>query len=453
MMTAQERLSVKGLASLYALRMLGLFLVLPFLALHARDMTGSTGWLVGLAMAAYGLTQAIFQLPLGILADKVGRKPIIVFGLVLFAIGGAVAGWASNHDALYGLILGRALQGAGAMSAAVTALLADQTSEENRTKAMGAIGMTIGLTFAVSLAIGASLDTWLGTGGVFYLTALLSILGIGVILFYVPPAPPLPRSSQHHLKSRLARVIAHRELLRLNYGIFALHAAQMAMFSMVPFLLVDQLQLVKSAHWQIYVPSVMVGFVFMIPIIIFSEKKRCLKSVFMAAIGLIAVAQALLGLMHHSLWSFLFSMSLYFIAFNVLEATLPSLVSKIAPIDAKATAMGVYNTAQSLGLFAGGLIGGIGYIYYGSLGVTCVSVLLLLSWLFLAVNMITPPPVRTIFRPLPPHYVNQLAFYTEKILAVDGVKELSFNLDKTEIQLKVLQDGYDEASLKALLLP
>jgi predicted MFS family arabinose efflux permease len=263
----------------------------------------------------------------------------------------------------------------------------------------------------------------------------------------------LPRSSQSQLKSRFARVIAHRELLRLNYGIFALHAAQMAMFSMVPFLLVDQLQLVKSAHWQIYVPSVMVGFVFMIPIIIFSEKKRCLKSVFMAAIGLIAVAQALLGLMHHSLWSFLFSMSLYFIAFNVLEATLPSLVSKIAPIDAKATAMGVYNTAQSLGLFAGGLIGGIGYIYYGSLGVTCVSVLLLLSWLFLAVNMITPPPVRTIFRPLPPHYVNQLAFYTEKILAVDGVKELSFNLDKTEIQLKVLQDGYDEASLKALLLP
>ena len=378
-MTRQELRSSGSLALIFALRMLGLFLVLPVFALEAQHYAGGNDpAMVGLALGMYGLTQAVFQLPLGLASDRFGRKKVIIVGLLVCAVGSLVAALA---DSLMGLVWGRALQGAGAVSAAVTALLADLTRDSVRTKAMAMVGGSIALMFSLALVLSPLLAGWVGLSGIFWITLALTLAGIAAVLWVVPPEPV-----QHTAmpRGRFADLLAYPDLLRLNAGVFVLHTVQMAMWVAVPTLLV-QAGLVKTAHWQVYLPAVLLSFA-ALGRLFAMERKGQLRSALLLAIVLVLLVQAGLGALTlagdaPSLWLLGAAMLVFFIGFNMLEATQPSLVSRMAPDRLRGAALGAYNTLQSLGLFAGGFLGGW-LSRHGSLtGVFAATALLCVVWL------------------------------------------------------------------------
>jgi len=385
-MTARERRASLSLAAIFALRMLGLFLVLPVFALEAaRYPGGDDPTLIGLAMGIYGLTQGILQIPYGLASDRLGRKRVIVAGLLVFALGSFVAALAGS---LHGLIMGRALQGAGAISAAVTALLADQTRDEVRTKAMALVGASIGLMFALSLLLAPLLVAHIGLAGLFTLTGTLALLGVVVVIWV---APAEPRQHKDQPRGKLSEVLTHAGLLRLDAGVFILHAVQLAMWMGIPALLV-QAGLPKEHHWWVYLPAVLASFVIMGGMLFPLERRGHLRAVFLVAIGLILVVQLGLLWVDHAphIAGLAFLLFLFFCGFNVLEATQPSLVSRIAPPQARGAALGVYNTLQSLGFFAGGAAGGWLVKTHGlpALFVACASAMAL--WLLVAWPMQAP---------------------------------------------------------------
>ncbi len=383
-MSPEERRAGASLASIFALRMLGLFLILPVFSVYAKTLPGGDNLaLVGFALGAYGLTQAVFQIPYGIASDIFGRKQVIVVGLLIFALGSFVAAWAPDMN---WIIAGRVLQGMGAISAAVTALAADLTREEHRTKVMAMIGSSIGLVFALSLVGAPILYGWIGMSGLFIMTGVLALSAIVLLLKAVPPAP----APAGHEKLPLRRVVFDPDLLRLNLGIFVLHMVQMAMFVVLPHALVDHGGLEAASHWKVYLPAVLVSFAIMVPAIIAAERKDKMRPVFIAAVALLVVVQAGLYLLHESLWSLAFWLLLFFVAFNVLEATLPSLVSRTAPPAAKGAALGVYNTTQAMGLFIGGALGGYIAQHFGDNAVFAACTGLVLIWLAVANTMNFP---------------------------------------------------------------
>jgi MFS family permease len=383
-MTRTEIRASVSLASIFALRMLGLFLILPVFAIHASSLSGGeSAALVGLAMGIYGLAQACGQLPFGIASDKYGRKPVIVFGLILFALGSFIAAVATSIE---WVVVGRAVQGAGAISAAVTAFIADATRDEHRTKAMAMVGGSIGLTFALSLITAPLLYQLIGMAGIFSLTGGLAILAILVVLFWVPAAPVMKKQ-----RVAFAEVLRNRELMRLNYGVFVLHLMQIAIFVIVPSALVEYANVPVADHWKIYLPVVLASFVIMLPPIFIGEKQGKVKQVFVGAIILLLLVQIGLWLFlsqSTAHWMFLVLLLLaFFVAFNILEASQPSLVSRIAPPAAKGTALGVYNTMQSLGLFCGGALGGWMKQHVGGSSVFMLGAVLTVAWLIIAANM------------------------------------------------------------------
>ena len=382
-MSPAERRAGISLAAIFALRMLGLFLILPVFAVHAHGMPGGDdAALVGMAIGAYGLTQAFLQIPFGAASDRFGRKPVIVVGLLLFILGSVVAALA--HD-VQTVIAGRVLQGAGAISAAVTALAADLTRDQHRTKVMAMIGSSIGLVFALSMVAAPLLYALIGMSGLFWLTAVLAVGAIFTVLFVVPAAPPVPRAI-----GRFSEVLGNGQLMRLNFGVFALHLMQTAMWVLVPSGLVAA-GLPVAAHWKVYLPAVLLSFVVMVPAIILAEKKGAMKQVFNAAIVLLLVVQGGLYFTGGAgLWPLATVLTLFFVAFNVLEATQPSWISRVAPAHAKGTALGVYNTLQSIGLFVGGALGGWLVQHGGPGAVSLLGGGLALVWLVLASGM-TPP--------------------------------------------------------------
>jgi len=383
-MSPEERRAGASLAAIFALRMLGLFLILPVFSVYAKTLPGGDNLaLVGFALGAYGLTQAIFQIPYGIASDYFGRKQVIVVGLLIFALGSFVAAWAPD---MTWIIVGRVLQGTGAISAAVTALAADLTREEHRTKVMAMIGSSIGLVFALSLVGAPVLYGWIGMAGLFIMTGGLALAAIGLLIKAVPPAPP----PHGHEKLPLRRVIFEPDLLRLNLGIFVLHMVQMAMFVVLPHALVDHGGLAAAEHWKVYLPAVLVSFAIMVPAIIAAERKDKMRPIFIAAVGLLLVVQIGLFLLHASLWALALWLLLFFVAFNVLEATLPSLVSRTAPPAAKGAALGVYNTTQAMGLFIGGAAGGYIAQHFGDNAVFAACAGLVLVWLVVANSMNFP---------------------------------------------------------------
>ena len=383
-MSPEERRVGVSLASIFALRMLGLFLILPVFSVHAATIPGGDNLvLVGLALGAYGLTQALFQIPYGIASDIVGRKPVIVAGLLIFAVGSFVAAWAPD---MQWMIVGRVLQGMGAISAAVTALAADLTREEHRTKVMAMIGSSIGLVFALSLVGAPLLYGWVGMAGLFSLTGILALAAIALLLKAVP-AVPKPHG---HQKLPLRAVLANPDLLKLNLGIGTLHMIQMAMFVVLPHALLNRGGLAAAEHWKVYLPAVLVSFAFMVPAIIAAEKKGKMRPIFLAAIGLTAIVQVGLFLFSDGLWTLGLWLLLFFVAFNILEATLPSLVSRTAPPAAKGAALGVYNTTQAIGLFIGGAVGGYIAQHFGDNAVFSACTVLALIWLAVAGSMNFP---------------------------------------------------------------
>ncbi|MBS0308579.1 MAG: MFS transporter [Proteobacteria bacterium] len=383
-MTPVEIRTSASLAAIFALRMLGLFLILPVFAEYAKTLQGGgDASLVGLALGMYGLAQACFQILFGIASDRYGRKPVIVGGLALFVIGAAMAAMATD---IHWVIAGRAIQGAGAISAAITAWIADATREEHRTKAMAMVGGSIGVSFALSMVGAPLLYHWIGMPGIFWLTAALAVAAIAVVLFVVPVVPSIATQ-----RIPLIEIVRHRELMRLNVGVFVLHFTQVAVFVVVPSALVQALALPVEAHWKIYLPVVLASFVLMLPPIFIGEKLGKAKQVFVAAIALLLLVQiGLWAWLSHAGaagWLLVGLLLAFFVAFNILEASQPSLVSRIAPPQAKGTALGVYNTLQSLGLFCGGAFGGWLKQHAGAAAVFGFVSVLTVLWLIMAASM------------------------------------------------------------------
>ncbi|WP_221047360.1 MFS transporter [Methylogaea oryzae] len=449
-MTSTEWRASLSLAGIYMLRMMGLFLILPVFSLYARQLPDATPFLIGLAISMYGLTQAVCQIPFGLWSDRVGRKSVITIGLILFAAGSAVA---AVSDSIYGIIAGRAIQGAGAIAAVVMALAADLTREEHRTKAMALIGVSIGISFALSMVAGPVLSGWVGMGGLFWLIGGLALLSLVVLHVFVPT----PVVSRFHRDAQanpaqFGVVFADRELLRLDFGILALHLILMALFVVTPVVLRDALHMESASHWQVYLP-VFVGSIFtMVPLVIVAEKHRRMKPVFLAAIALLAIAAAGLALLPPETVAVVGCLYLFFTGFNLLEATLPSLVSKIAPAHLKGTAMGVYSTSQFLGAFFGGTGGGWIYGRFGIEYVYLACAAVALSWLLVAAFMRPPRHLRSRLVHLGDISPERAAAGSAKLGAIAGVAEAVVVAEDGVAYLKVDGDKLDEDALQAAVV-
>ena len=439
-LVAQERRAGISLALIYAFRMLGLFMILPVFALYAEELPETTPLLTGLALGIYGLSQAMLQIPFGMLSDKIGRKPVIAGGLLIFAAGSLLA---ASADSIYGIIAGRALQGAGAIASALMALAADLSREERRIRMMAMIGMSIGVAFAVSMVLGPLVNEWIGVSGIFAGTAVLAILGIGILYLLVPD----PLDSHFHRDaqlqaSSLGSVLKTVDLLRLDVGIFTLHFVLMAVFLVIPLELRDGAVLAPSQHWKLYLPVFITSVIFMVPFINLAERKDMMKPVFVGAIaGLIVAVSGLLS--GHDLTTIAISMTLFFIAFNLLEASLPSLVAKTAHANQKGTAMGVYSSSQFLGTFLGGALGGMAHNLWGIDAVFLVALMMLSIWFLTAIYMEKPGNLST--------YLMKVAAVNEQdLLAVTGVIEAAIVKEEGVAYLKVQKDILDEDKLLSM---
>ena len=442
-MTPRELRATGSLAALFALRLLGLFMIYPVFADYAHQLSGSTPELIGLALGGYGLTQAILQIPFGLLSDRIGRKRVIAFGLLLFGAGSIVA--ALSHS-IEGVILGRVLQGAGAIGSAILALVADLTREEVRTRAMAMVGMTIGLGFLLAIVLGPVLARFIGVSGIFWVTAGLAAVGIAVTGTAVPrPAQIRRHRDAEPVPALFARVLADRELLRLDFGIFVLHAILTASFLAVPALLGSTLHLSEGAQWKLYLPVLVASVVLMVPAIILAEKRERMKEVFLGAILLLAASLLVLVLAGSNGVALVAALVAFFTAFNVMEASLPSLVTKTAPADAKGTATGIYSSAQFLGIFVGGAAGGWAMSVGAASGVFAFALALALLWLAVALGMRRPRRYRSYLARLGASARGEGSALAARLRAAPGVVEAVLAPEEGLAYLKIDPAQFDAA--------
>lgn len=443
-MTPLELRSSFTLAGVSGLRLLGLFIILPVFALYAETLPGGRDHtLVGMALGAYGLSQAILQIPFGRLSDRWGRKPTIYLGLAIFALGSFMAAAATS---IHMVILGRVIQGAGAVSGAVIALTADLTREEVRTKAMAIIGITIGLVFGLSIVLGPVLGRWIGVPGIFALTGALA-LGAIVVVRVLLPDPPPPSANRTQLPPAIGSVLRDPQLLRLNVGVFVLHAVLIALFVVVPFSLRGA-GLDGDGQWQVYLPVMLASFVLMAPVMMVSERRGRQKAGFIGAVVLLAVSEMLLATAGGSVLVIALCLLVFFTAFNFLESSLPSLVSKSAPSEAKGTAAGVFASVQFLGAFVGATAGGWLSQHHGAVAVFAFCGVLTLAWLVAALGMWVPV-LHTL--PLPPMDARRSDGLLQRLQALPGVREARIAPAEGVARLKVDRARFDEQNALKLI--
>ncbi|TBR40859.1 MFS transporter [Marinomonas agarivorans] len=443
-----ERRSVIALSSIYLFRMLGLFLIMPVISVAAIEFDGTSPALVGAAIGVYGLTQALLQIPMGMMSDKVGRKPIILLGLTLFAIGSLIC---ANADSMTTLILGRAIQGTGAIASTLMALLSDVTREQNRTKAMASVGISIGLSFMASLVFGPWLFAMIGLSGLFYIALGLSIIGVGLILFVVPNVRGhrFRRDLTPSLGS-IKLIWTNRQLRFTNICVFVLHASLTALFLFIPMELINRYEIALNVHSWVYFFVIGIAFFAMIPMVVIAESKAKMKSVitFSILILIVSIAGMALSL---SFVFFALMLWLYFVGFNTLEATLPSLVSKLSPPGARGGAMGFFSTHQFLGAFFGGSIGGIILQYYSSTALFAVIGILLLFCVLLSLKQAPVNHLTSLAFSLPKLSEIETDKLTIELLSIVGVEDMQIFIDEQTAYLKVDKKRLDRHKLQQLV--
>ncbi len=445
-LTALERRAAISLALVFAFRMLGLFMLIPVFAIYGKDLIGFSPFWIGLAIGAYGLTQAILQIPMGWLSDRIGRTPVMLLGLTMFAVGSVVAALA---ESVYGVTIGRILQGMGAISGAVLALAADVTREEQRPKVMAVIGATIGLSFAVSMIAGPAIAAAGGLSAIFWFTAALALAGIVIVLTIVPKTQQQATDSEALARPGfIVELFRHPQLRLLNLGVLVLHLLLTAIFVVLP----SQLEadgLAAPQHWQVYLPVFVVAFVLMVPLMILSMRRQQEKGYFLFAIGLLIVS--LLLMMNGGLWPLAIALLLFFTGFNYLEASMPALVSRIAPAGQKGTAMGIYASLQFFGAFLGGVLGGIISGQFAAASVFALAGGIGLIWLFLARGMQVPQRAQRLS-----YLVGDVDDAAAKTLvsqlsSLNGVLEATVVVNEQRCYLKVSSTGFDPKQVEALL--
>jgi len=422
-------------------------MILPVFSLVADQYSNATPILIGLAIGAYGLTQALLQIPFGILSDRIGRKRVITIGLLLFAAGSIVAALA---DSIYMVIAGRLLQGSGAIAAAIMALTADLTRDEHRTKAMASIGISIGLSFSIALATGAALEHWIGLSGIFWATAVLSLLGIAVLHLWVPtPTRCINHRDIEPVPQQFTKVFRNADIMRMVFSIMILHCLLTTSFFALPIALLEQVGLAKEQHALAYLPILIVAFISMVPFILIAEKHRKMKPVFLGAIVVLALSQIGWAFFSNSLASVLFSLWLFFTAFNILEASLPSLMSKLSPLENKGTAMGIYSSAQFIGAFVGGVLGGWIYSHFGLSDVFIAGSLLTLLWLILVSPMRQPKHLSSRIIHLEDVSKANADSIVQQLNAINGVIETIVVIEEQVAYVKFSPDDIDSVTLDA----
>lgn len=446
-MTPVELRATWGLGTVFSLRMLGMFMVLPVLTTYGMALQGASESLIGLAIGIYGLAQAIFQIPFGLLSDRIGRKPLIVGGLLVFVLGSVIA---ASTTSIWGVILGRALQGSGAIAAAVMALLSDLTREQNRTKAMAFIGISFGITFAIAMVLGPIITHAFGLHALFWMIAILASCGIVITLLVVPNAP-------HHMLNResgmvkgsIREVLMQPRLLKLNIGILCLHILLMSSFVALPGQF-EQAGFPAEQHWKVYLVTMLVAFVAVVPFIIYAEVKRRMKRVFISCVALILIAEIVLWGSGNHFWTLAIGVQLFFLAFNLMEAILPSLISKESPAGYKGTAMGIYSTSQFLGVAIGGSLGGWVFDSFDAQTVFLLGAVVATLWLLLSTTMQEPPYVSSLRIVLDDNAIND-ARLEQKLKAQPGVSSVFIVPEERSAYVKIDSKVTSRVELEALI--
>jgi len=446
-MTPVELRATWGLGTVFSLRMLGMFMVLPVLTTYGMALQGASESLIGLAIGIYGLAQAILQIPFGLLSDRIGRKPLIVGGLLVFVLGSVIA---ASTTSIWGVILGRALQGSGAIAAAVMALLSDLTREQNRTKAMAFIGISFGITFAIAMVLGPIITHAFGLHALFWMIAILASCGIVITLLVVPNAP-------HHMLNResgmvkgsIREVLMQPRLLKLNIGILCLHILLMSSFVALPGQF-EQAGFPAEQHWKVYLVTMLVAFVAVVPFIIYAEVKRRMKRVFISCVALILIAEIVLWGSGNHFWTLAIGVQLFFLAFNLMEAILPSLISKESPAGYKGTAMGIYSTSQFLGVAIGGSLGGWVFDSFDAQTVFLLGAVVATLWLLLSTTMQEPPYVSSLRIVLDDNALND-ARLEQKLKAQPGVSSVFIVPEERSAYVKIDSKVTSRVELEALI--
>lgn len=442
-----EKRAAVALALVFSTRMLGLFMLLPVFALYGEQLAGFSPLWIGLAIGAYGLTQAVLQIPFGWLSDKIGRHKVMLLGLALFIAGSVVAALA---ESVYMVTLGRVLQGAGAIAGAILALAADLTREEQRPKVMAMIGASIGMSFALAMILGPLLARFAGLSGVFWFTAVLASCAMLIVAFVVPKSvSKAPTAETLALPQSLAAMLQHRQLLRLDLGVMLLHLMLTAMFVALPPLLSQQ-QLAAEQHWQVYLPVLLGSFVFMVPMMIIAMRRQQEKRYFLINIALLVIAM-LLCWQSSGLWSLVLALLVFFIGFNFMEASLPAMVSRVAPAGQRGSAMGVYSSSQFFGAFAGGLLGGVVAQYYGFSSIFAVLMVIGLIWLVIAFTMQVPARAQRLSLAVTVATEQRANMLAAQLAALAGVQEVTILLAEQRCYLKVSSPQFDLAQAQSLV--